>query len=275
MSPTALKIKVINELSSIYDQDEASAIAGELFDFYKVGSASLIDPGSLELIESALERLTQNEPLQYVLGEAWFYNLPFYVNRHVLIPRPETEELVYLILSDIQHSTLRILDMGTGSGCIPIALKANIPEAEVFGLDISLDALGVAKQNALHNGVEVKFFQADMLNPDLKIPVTGFDIIVSNPPYITEQEKEAMHANVLAHEPNLALFVTNGDPLQFYEKIASFAAKNLKRGGKLYVEINAGYAKEVKDCFEQHGFSEVRIISDMQGKDRIVSGYQS
>lgn len=296
MTALELEAYLIEQLSFIYDEDEAVAITGGLIDFYELKMVSEINANKevesdmLLLFESALARLKQYEPLQYIIGEAWFYDSFFSVNKHVLIPRPETEELVHLILTDIRHSsfgevklaitskasrhhsTLRILDMGTGSGCIPIVLKKNIPDAEVYGLDISLDALEVAKQNAVRNTVDVHFFQADMLRDGLQTPVSNFDIIVSNPPYITEEEKEAMHANVLAHEPNLALFVTDRNPLQFYEVIASFAAKNLNRGGKLYVEINAGYAQEVKACFEGYGFTDVIITPDMQGKDRMVSG---
>jgi release factor glutamine methyltransferase len=278
---------LVQELSSVYDADESSAITKQLLDHYlkqQAPVASGISPISEQTmaeVKAALHRLQEFEPLQYVLEEAWFYGLPFYVNNRVLIPRPETEELVHLILSDIGTETatrklsgmeppLRILDIGTGSGCIPIALKKNIRDAEVYGMDISADALLVAKRNAAQNDVDVDFREGDILDPTVKIPVR-FKIIVSNPPYITHTEKEHMHVNVLAHEPHLALFVSNNDPLQFYKAIAAFAAQNLVTGGKLYVEINPQYGSEVKACFSGYGFAEVNSIRDMQGKDRIVS----
>jgi release factor glutamine methyltransferase len=280
MLKSELQQYLSKELVTVYDADETAAIVRQLFEFYvpEQSGYSEITPTSQTSLEAALTRLKQHEPLQYVLGEAWFYDLPFYVNSSVLIPRPETEELVYLILSGIRHSTfdiqyskLKILDIGTGSGCIPVVLKKNIPDAEVHAIDISPDALTTAKQNAERNETAVDFIQADILDPNLKLPVTGFDVIVSNPPYITNEEKAGMHPNVLSREPHLALFVSNGDPLQFYKTIAAFASRNLIKGGKLYVEINAQFGHEVKRCFESYGFSQVTVIRDMQGKERIVT----
>jgi release factor glutamine methyltransferase len=294
MSLPQTKQSIVNQLTGIYDTGEALAIAGQLIEFYERKSND--DQSALDKINVAVKRLLQNEPLQYILGEAWFYDLTFLVNKNVLIPRPETEELVHLIINEIrkieneisndefrmlnegeeenQKSKIRnqkyILDIGTGSGCIPIALKKNIPEAVVYGMDISVDALSLAQQNAELNNVDVNFIEQDILTSNLQLP--QFDIIVSNPPYITETEKNKMHENVLAYEPHLALFVTDKNPLQFYEAISVFAAKHLAAKGMLYFEINAAYGNEVKQCMERHGFTEISIIKDMQGKDRIVKG---
>jgi release factor glutamine methyltransferase len=270
MSDAELNTYLITELSNLYDLDEAKAITNKLIEFYGKSLGTELE----QEITKAIERLKQLEPLQYVLGEAWFYGLPFFVNKNVLIPRPETEELVHLILSEVSDHTspISILDIGTGTGCIPIVLKKNIPQATIYGIDISADALSVANQNATQNDVEITFVKEDILSmkesPLLNLQL---DIIVSNPPYITEVEKEHMHANVLSHEPHLALFVTNNDPLQFYKAIADYASTHLVYQGRLYVEINAGYALDVKYCFEQYGFTDVTIAKDMQGKERFVS----
>jgi release factor glutamine methyltransferase len=266
MQQHEIREKIIQQLLAIYDKDESDAIAKTLLDFYSG------DPVSR--IEYAVIRLLENEPLQYVLGEAWFYDLPFYVDKNVLIPRPETEELVHLVLNDLTglKPNSSMLDIGTGSGCIPVSIKKNRPDTDVYAMDISAEALALAKQNATRNRAEVYFFQADILRPVTESPLGRFNMIVSNPPYITEEEKHEMHNNVLQYEPHLALFVTDRNPLQFYEAISGFAANHLTPGGKLYVEINAAYGKEVKICLENNGFIEVIIFKDMQGKDRIVSG---
>ncbi len=285
MSITLLYQQLVAQYSTVYETDEARAMARELIEYYTERSLQdaiqdevTVPADMMEKITVASGRLMDMEPLQYVLGEAWFYNLPFNVNKHVLIPRPETEELVYKIIAQIANfpSDSTLLDIGTGSGCIPISIKKNKPNVKVYGMDISEDALSVAKQNAERNNVEVEFFKGDILNEKELHTSNGkqltFDIIVSNPPYITEVEKKEMHRNVLAYEPHLALFVTNNDPLQFYEAIAVFASKHLVPQGELYVEVNAMYGNEVKACLEKHHFTDVTITKDMQGKDRIVSG---
>lgn len=269
------------QYATVYETDEAKAMAKEVIEYYTrcplqeaIQQAMPVTAEVEDNITAASKRLLQHEPLQYVLGEAWFYNLPFTVNQHVLIPRPETEELVHLILStiDIRDSTFRLLDIGTGSGCIPIAIQKNNSLVQAYGMDISEEALAVANQNAKRNNVDVEFFKGDILGANIHSPISNFDIIVSNPPYITEVEKKEMHPNVLDYEPHLALFVTNNDPLQFYDAIAAFASKHLAIGGALYVEINAMYGNEVKACMEAYHFTDVTIIKDMQGKDRIVCG---
>lgn len=284
MTLPAIKESIISSLLSLYGPEESVAIANTLIShvlnpaanqsFDKMTSDKLEAPDRIK-IEAAVARLIKNEPLQYVLGEAWFFDMPFYVNKHVLIPRPETEELVDHILKspDVAKLTTNssILDIGTGSGCIAIALKSNLPQADVYGVDISEEALAVASFNAQQLNANVTFINADILQPDgLALP--PLDIIVSNPPYITEAEKELMHENVLGYEPHLALFVSDGNPLQFYDAIVRFALSNLKKAGRLYVELNANYGEEVKACLERNGFNQVTLIHDMQGKTRFACG---
>ena len=203
------------------------------------------------------------------MAKADFYRLKFRVNPDVLIPRPETEELVHLIITDFKNKPdLTIIDIGTGSGCIPIALKKNLPQASISAIDISIEALEIAKENALLNSVEVDFFCDDALN----MPTSNdskFDVIVSNPPYISVKEKGEMENQVLKYEPHLALFVEDENALIFYDKITDFAITNLKIGGVLYFEINQALGSETKKLIESKGF-EVEIIKDLNENDRII-----
>jgi release factor glutamine methyltransferase len=284
MTLPTVKEFIINSLRTIYDEEESLAIANTLLSHvlsYSVLQSfdnitpSVLEATSIATIEEAVRRLLEKEPLQYILEEAWFYDLPFYVNKHVLIPRPETEELVDWVMNSTPDSyraaSCAMLDIGTGSGCIPITLKKHFPTATVYGLDVSEDALRVAKRNAQHHQVSVQWIQADILHPE-QIDIGKLDVIVSNPPYITESEKPGMHANVLQHEPHLALFVTDNNTLQFYEAITRFASNHLHTGGQLYFEINAAFGVAVKTCLEEAGFSSVTVLKDMQGKDRMVKG---
>ncbi len=217
--------------------------------------------------------LLQNKPVQYAIGEAWFMNMKLRVNEHVLIPRPETEELVDWILNDMQSmdlNNLSLLDIGTGSGCIPIAIKKKFPQTEVFAIDISEEALQVAKINSIEQNALVDFLQADILNEADWKHLKHYDILVSNPPYITIAEKQAMHKNVLDYEPHIALFVPDNDALLFYKTIAQFSQNHLKPGGKVYVEINETLGKQTVELFLQNGFNNVELKKDMQGKDRMV-----
>lgn len=284
MTLPAIKEFIITSLLPLYGQEESVAIANTLIShvlnpaaiqsFEKMTSDKL-DAADRAKIEEAVTRLVKSEPLQYVLGEAWFFDMPFYVNKHVLIPRPETEELVDYILKSALGSKpttqSAILDIGTGSGCIAIALKTNLPEADVYGLDVSAEALAVATFNAKQLNADITFMQADILHPD-HLALPQLDIIVSNPPYITEAEKDGMHENVVGYEPHLALFVSDGNPLQFYEAIIRFASTKFKKAGQLYVELNANYADEVKTCMENYGFKNVTLLKDMQGKNRFACG---
>lgn len=221
--------------------------------------------------EDALQKLKKHVPIQHIVGHTEFYGLSFNVDSDVLIPRPETEELVQWIIRENKLVTPSILDVGTGSGCIPIALKTHIALASVSAWDISPQALAVAKSNAQKNNVEVNFELYDVLEPNIELD-KKYDIIVSNPPYIRTLEKKLMHDNVLKHEPHLALFVEDRDPLLFYRVISKLAARALNTNGKLYFEINEALGKGTCDLLRQAGFKEVELRKDIFGKDRMVKG---
>lgn len=223
-------------------------------------------------LEEIVRRINTHEPLQYVLGEAEFYGRKFMVNPSVLIPRPETEELVMeaLMYRSPSSGALKVMDIGTGSGCIPITFKLEQKKAEVFATDISAEALAVAKKNAERLRAEVRFIKSDVLREEL--PVPELDIVISNPPYIAASEKEQMQLNVVGFEPHLALFVPEEDPLVFYKAITAKAFKSLRPSGMLIVEINERFGREVKLLFEENGFAEVSLMRDLGGKDRIVRG---
>lgn len=219
----------------------------------------------------ALAQLKLEKPIQYILGTAHFMDLDLNVNENVLIPRPETEELVQWILDDcqVEHSRdpLKILDIGTGSGCIAIALAKHLPNVKVYALDVSEKALEVARGNAKMNEVDITFLKQDILKPALALE---FDIIVSNPPYIRELEKESIKNNVKEHEPGTALFVPDEDPLLFYKAIAQFSKTHLKEEGGLYFEINQYLGKETKSLLKAHNFSEIELRKDIFGNDRML-----
>jgi release factor glutamine methyltransferase len=222
-------------------------------------------------LEEMTGELLQMRPVQYVIGTAWFFNLPFQVNEAVLIPRPETEELVQWILEEKEtRQSASILDIGTGSGCIPIALKNNWPEAEVYALDVSEEALDVAKANAMALNTEVHFQKANILE-EKEWPQQQFDVIVSNPPYIPVQESSMLEKNVTDWEPHLALFVPDNDPLMFYRKIASFAKQHLTPGGALYFECHQQFANAVVAMLEKQGFTAA-MKQDLFGNERMVKG---
>lgn len=237
----------------------------------------------VEKWNTILVELQQEKPIQYITGEAWFYGLRFEVNENTLIPRPETEELVEFILKETSNfqlpaSSLNILDIGTGTGCIPISLKVNLPQANVSAIDISEKALEVAKRNAASNKVEINFIQANILEvEDLsKLPTSNFqlpaqiDIIVSNPPYVRNLEKQEIKKNVLDYEPHLALFVEDTDALLFYRKIAQLALKNLTPNGLLFFEINQYLGNETVELLENIGFVNIELKKDIYGNDRMI-----
>lgn len=225
-----------------------------------------------ERVADIITRLRRHEPLQYVVGSALFHGHKFKVTPAVLIPRPETEQLVDLIIDENTGSDLRVLDMGTGSGCIAISLARALKFAQVDALDVSRDALAVARENAANLKVKVRFFESDMLAPQ---PAAPYDIIVSNPPYICWSEREAMERNVKDYEPGQALFVPDNDPLLFYKAIARYACESLEKGGRLYLEINQRFGAEVKRLLEDNGFDEVRILDDSFGKPRFAIAERS
>jgi len=270
------------ELEPLYDSNEAKAlfsIAAEqvlALSSTKLTLQKDIDISfiNMQKLLSILNDLQIGKPIQHILEEAHFYGAVFKVNEQVLIPRPETEELVDWIISDnsLQFSVntnhkISILDIGTGSGCIPITLKKHLPKAEVSTLDVSANAIAVAKENAELINVKIKFVEADILTFKSE---EKFDVIVSNPPYITDLEKADMHDNVLLHEPHLALFVRDENPLIFYKAIADFARTNLKPNGQLYFEINEYLGNETVEMLAAKGFIDIELRQDMQGKDRML-----
>ena len=253
-------IRIICEDVFNYDQvDVALRQESELPDF------------APQRIADIITRLRRHEPLQYIVGSARFHGHRFKVTPAVLIPRPETEQLVDLIADENPASDLRVLDMGTGSGCIAISLARALKFAQVDALDISQDALAVARENASALKVKVRFFESDMLAPQ---PPARYDIIVSNPPYVCWSEREAMERNVLDYEPGQALFVPDNDPLLFYKSIVPYAAQSLERGGHLYLEINQRFGSEMRRLLEENGFEEVRIIEDSYGHVRFAAAAQ-
>ena len=223
-------------------------------------------------IYNIVERLVKYEPIQYIFGKTDFYGFEFLVNPSVLIPRPETEELVELIVHDYAKKSIDILDVGTGSGCIAITLRRLLKKAQVSALDISPEALKIAKRNAGINRVQLTFYEKDILQPSKTADSIedDFDVIVSNPPYVMEKEKAEMEKNVLDYEPSLALFVPDDNPLLFYNNIARFAEQKLKKKGYLYFEINAQMGEAVVNMLRMMEFKNVELIQDLSGKDRFV-----
>jgi release factor glutamine methyltransferase len=237
---------------------------------------------TLNLLQSATKQLEQEVPLQYIIGKTEFYGLPFVVNKHVLIPRPETEELVAWVVSEssrfktfntstkqtTETKQLKILDIGTGSGCIPISLKKQLPFAKISAIDISKEALTVAKKNAVLNNVDIHFILQDILKTVALDQ--HYDIIISNPPYVRELEKKELKNNVLKNEPHVALFVENDNPLIFYAKIAELAKKYLNKNGLLFFEINQYLGTETIDLVNKKGLKNIQLKKDMFGNDRII-----
>lgn len=258
-----------------YEEDEKKSMLRILLeDIYQVSNNDLILNHELDIdfeeIDEIIYRLNLNEPIQYIIGFTYFMDLKFEVNPAVLIPRPETEELIHLILNEpkANHFT-KIFDIGTGSGCIPIALAKNLANAQIDSVDVSKEALEVAKVNAKLNEVEVNFILQDILDESIEIDAQ-YDVIVSNPPYVKNNEKSEMRANVLEHEPHLALFVDDEDPLVFYRRIAQLAQTNLKENGLVALEINTYLGKETVELFTKFGFKDVSLHQDFFGKDRFV-----
>src|SRR5688572_15961392 len=281
------------QLIGIYEEDEASNIANLAIEFISGFSKTerLFDKESLlndeqeRKLHKVIERLRSHEPIQYIMNKTWFYGLEFYVNQNVLIPRPETEELVDWIVKDVKASgkevfirkptdadettKLKILDIGTGSGCIALSLKKTMPLAEVWGCDNSDDALLIARRNGSTLDIRVDFQGLDFLDEGQQRQLPTVDIIVSNPPYIPRSNKNSMHANVLNYEPHNALFVPDEDALIFYRAIAAFAKKRLYPSGSIYLEIHEDLGKDVIALFDKEGYT-TELRKDMQGKERMV-----
>jgi release factor glutamine methyltransferase len=266
------------ELVNLYDSYEANAITAlAISDLTKLSKAKLkafpetifTEEQSARLSE-ILEKLKTGQPVQYILGHTEFYGLPFVVNSSVLIPRPETEELVSWIIDSNNNESLKILDIGTGSGCIAIALKSQLRNAEVNAIDVSEGALNTARRNAKINNTDINFIHADILSPARLNFNPKLNVIVSNPPYVTLTDKAQMHSNVTDFEPHTALFVPEDDPLIFYKAIADFALQNLKPDGLLFFEINESLGKETMEMLGDKSFENIELKQDIRGKDRMI-----
>lgn len=265
-----------------YEEGEASAIARLVVEHtgkadMRAIEASIVTTEQTEQINRYLKELLTHRPVQYVLNEAWFYHLKFEVNESVLIPRPETEELVDMIIQEAMNTTssnimppTSFLDIGTGSGCIPITIKKNIPAAEVTAVDVCSEALHIAMNNAVTHETEINFQLLDFLDENKWKELGMFNVIISNPPYVKGSERQTMSKHVLQYEPHKALFVPDNDALIFYRKIAAFATTHLKPGGKVYVEINQQLGKETAAVFREKGFTNVELLKDMSGNERFV-----
>lgn len=270
---------LLNKLRSIYPDGEASPITDWVME-HLTGSKKTermlyknenITAKEEDQLQNYIKRLLKHEPVQYVLNEAWFCGLRFYVDQNVLIPRPETEELVEWIISGCKFpiDQLSILDIGSGSGCIAIALKRRLSKATVWSCDISKEALNVARKNSAALGVDVNFIELDFLQEEEREKLSSFDIIVSNPPYIAFHEKKEMQPNVLEYEPAAALFVPDNDALVFYKAIADFGKTHLNKNGIIYAEINEGLGDATTTLFQQEGYN-TELKKDMRGKERML-----
>ena len=275
-----------SELEKIYSSDEANALIMIILEHYfDIDRIKIAMEPELRLSESemltlhfAVKELLKNKPVQYIIGETEFCGLRFFVEEGVLIPRPETEELVNQLVSwsvsRLPSLSFRVLDIGTGSGCIAISLAKLLKNSVVTAVDVSEKASEIAKKNAEANGVNVRFILDDILNPkNPELIDNQYDIIVSNPPYVCESEKSEMRANVLDYEPSTALFVSDDDPLVFYKKILEFAQKTLKPNGEVWFEINERFGREMRNLCLDMGFKNVEIIKDFRGRERIVKAY--
>lgn len=274
--------QLLFQLYSIYDNSESQQITDRVMEH--LTGRTRIDrvmnkmlpllPEQIDTLQQLTNELLQHRPLQYVLKEAWFAGLLLYVDERVLIPRPETEELVDWMIKDIRseqnNKGSSILDIGTGSGCIALGLKKHLPYCEVHACDVSEGALEVARKNAADNHLVVQFHWLNILMEEEYQRLPFFDHTVSNPPYIPLRDKNSMYPNVLEYEPHLALFVDNNDPLLFYRAIVNFSGTNLKKEGVIYLEIHEALAQPVQDLLKQEGFLRIEIRKDMQGKERMV-----
>lgn len=279
-----LEKEFTNTLSSIHEAQEVKSLTWlSINSVCKLERAKYLSMRDDELAQTdldklleILEQLKNGSPLQYILGETDFYDLKFKVNPSVLIPRPETEELVDWTLITIREmkgetEVLKIVDIGTGSGCIPISIKKYIPLADITAIDISENALDTAKLNAELNKTELNFIKDNILTPtNQELVNTQYDVIISNPPYITESEKSKMHQNVLNYEPHNALFVPDNESLKFYNAISDFAINHLKKTGFLFLEINENFGKETISLLLKKGFKTTELRQDMYGKDRMI-----
>ena len=284
MSIRELEKAFINELSGLYEFEEARNLAwlsvGHICKVTRIQYLGIkenqLSASQQSSLNDVLDELKTGKPIQYILGDTDFYGLTFKVNGSVLIPRPETEELVDWIIKDIKHersnlSQFNILDIGTGSGCIPISLKSILSAATISAFDISFEAINTSRANSILNDTKINFFQDDLFNMVQPELLNGsFDVIVSNPPYVTAKEKASMHQNVLDFEPHLALFVSDDDPLKFYKSIAAYGQRHLAPNGKLYLEINEDLGEETVEMLRDNFYKNVKLRSDLRNKNRMI-----
>lgn len=280
--------QLMYQLFELYDDRESANIADWVIEhitgFKRIDRITNkqfpLSKSQLQLLNTYTVLLLQHTPVQYVLHEAWFAGMHLYVDKNVLIPRPETEELVLWVMEESQNlpagqtgskvKSQKVLDIGTGSGCIPVALKKKMPVLDVSALDVSEGALAVAQKNAATQNTDITFYQLDILNKSKWDTLPVFDIIVSNPPYIKQSEAKDMRNNVLTHEPHLALFVPNEDALLFYRTIAEFGLTHLNEGGMLFFEINETLGNEAQQLLRDYNYTQIELRKDMQGKDRMI-----
>lgn len=268
------------ELSKVYPESETKSLVHQIFAHvlnfsrfqFSINSSKQIELKDEIKIKNIVHELKEFKPIQYILGYTEFYNCKLKVNNHVLIPRPESEELVDWILKDKTRDHSNILDLGTGSGCLAIALAKHIHNSITIGLDISPEALETARQNAELNNVKINFIQHDILTGTGFLEPGKFQLIVSNPPYVRESEKEYMRENVLNWEPASALFVPDSDPLIFYKKIIAASYRILAHGGYLFLEINENFPDEIKQLYQENDFADVVIAKDLSGRYRMAKG---
>ncbi|NPD47726.1 peptide chain release factor N(5)-glutamine methyltransferase [Lentimicrobium sp. S6] len=269
----------LEELSGIYPEEEIRAITLWLFEEFleveRVDYQLNIDKGMSESellkFNFAIKDLKKGKPIQHILGYTWFLDLKLQVNEHTLIPRPETEELVqYIISQEESNSALKILDIGTGSACIPLALEKAMPQNEYYGIDFKSEIIELAYKNSQAQNSNINLIQLDILKEELS---GDYDVIISNPPYVLESEKKEMHKNVVDFEPESALYVKDSDPLLFYEKIILQAKKHLNINGRLYLEINERYGNELSELLNKHGFESIKILNDFRGRIRFCTAF--
>jgi release factor glutamine methyltransferase len=280
MSLPEVRARFQKELSGKYPAGETDAIFFLLLHHYTginktnffSGNEKPLSVNHAENMNAALQRLLGNEPVQYIIGETEFCGLKIKVNPSVLIPRPETEEMVQLVKSEIQNPKSEILDVCSGSGCIAIALKKYFPQSSVAAFELSPDAIRTAKENASLNNADINFISGDVFNPPAELEKYSFDLIVSNPPYVLPSEKDSMGPNVYDHEPEVAVFVPENKPLMFYDAIADLARKRLKAGGTLWFESDEDRADDVGELVGSKNFSDVKVHTDLSGKKRFISG---
>jgi release factor glutamine methyltransferase len=280
MTVNEARKEIVKATTHIYDKDEANNVAELLIESITklprseriIKRSESLSTSQNQLLQSSISRLQQHEPIQYIINESWFAGMKFYVDRNVLIPRPETEELVEWVVSEVksQRSKIKILDVGTGSGCIAIALKKKLPDIEMWACDVSDEALNVARLNGDTLHATIDFVPLNFLDAHQRKQLPVVDVIVSNPPYVPKNETREMKKNVVEYEPTTALFVPDNDPMIFYKAIAEFGRERLNKGGSIYAEIHENYGQQIKDLFLSKGYQTIQLKKDLQGKDRMI-----